>query len=169
MANMRDISVGPVIKLQLISELKKAFYLHVSMECYFGEYFDNILILPNRITEYYNNFLVPDHYNLHLCPQSNLPAHSLPPIVNIYEHECEQVPDPISIRFQLVGTSADKTTATVIITECQKPDTPNSLRDIALWKCISQLIPPQTIKEYVGDFPYKISRIYIPYLMGVND
>jgi hypothetical protein len=166
---MQNIFIGPVIKIQIISELKKSIYLHISIGCFFGEYFDNILILPNRITEYYNNFLIPDHYSLHMCPQSHSPAHSVPSIIDIYEHECEQVLDPISIRFQIVGKSADKTTATVIITECQDPNSPNSLRDITLWRCISQLVPPQTIREYVGDFPYKISKIYIPHLAGSDD
>jgi hypothetical protein len=133
------------------------------------------LIFPG-ITEYNNNFIERDQfslnvysYSLHICPQSQSLSHSVPPIGDIYEHECDQILDPIPIRFQLVGKSPDKTTATIIVTECQDLNSPSSLREITLWKCISQLVPPQTIKEYIGNFPYEMFKIYIPYLEGPDD
>jgi hypothetical protein len=173
---MSDVYIGPVVKIQFISELKKTIFLHITLRCFYSDYHDNILLPSNGITEYNNNYLAQQQfslkvysYTLHICPQSHLPSHSVPPVEDIYEHECADVPEPISIRFQLVGKSADNTTATIIVTECHDLKSPSSLRDITLWKCISQLVPSQTIQEYIRNFPYEHFTIYIPYLEGPDD
>jgi hypothetical protein len=150
---MNEITLEQSIKKFIfINEFSKSIYVSVSLMSGDHTAAYNILLTRNMVTVHCICPALENHIHsiLHICPQTHPDLPVVPPVDDIFEHDCEKIPNQFPLKFFRIPADTDTPIATIVITTDRDTSSPAPLRQQSLWKCTSMRIPPEVLQEFTG-------------------